>query len=213
MESASGIRNGGAGGHKGAFHALVLAAGAGRRFGGGKLTAPWRGRPLLSWAIDAARSAPVDTVTVLVQPGFPVDPAEGDGEGVGLGVRVREVGDWAEGIAASLRTGIAVLPPCAGAFIFLGDMPEIPLAILPELAQAVRAGAPAALPTFDGRAGHPVVLSSRLFPQILTLAGDRGARAILDRLGNEVAHIPTEDGGVLFDVDTVDDLQGRPAAD
>jgi len=71
------------------------------------------------------------------------------------------------------------------------------------------AGAPAAAPVFGGRRGNPVVLSRGLFAQVADLAGDVGARPILQGLGARLALIEAPDDGVLFDVDERGDL-GRP---
>ena len=115
--------------------------------------------------------------------------------------------DHAEGMAATLRAGIAALPPAAeGVLVFLGDMPVVPPGISAALAAALEAGAPAAAPLFQGRRGHPVALSRPLFPQLLALTGDQGARAILDALGDRLATIPCDDPGVIIDVDRQDDL-------
>lgn len=183
------------------FWALVLAAGAGARFGGDKLRAPWGGRTLIEASVATAKAAPVEGVILLARPGDVLldDPA----------VRVVEVTEWAEGMAATLRAGIAALPPdAAGAYVFLGDMPRIPAQVLASLAEAVAAGAPAAAPVFEGRLGHPVLFSATLFPELAALTGDRGARSVLERLGDRLARIEAPDDGVLFDVDTSADLGG-----
>jgi molybdenum cofactor cytidylyltransferase len=93
-------------------------------------------------------------------------------------------------------------------FIFLGDMPRVPHAVLSPLAEAVRAGAPAAAPSFEGRRGHPVVIGASLLPQLLTLTGDAGARSILKDLGDRLVLVQAPDDGVLFDVDQRGDLRG-----
>jgi molybdenum cofactor cytidylyltransferase len=192
-------------GYEGRLWALVLAAGAGSRFGGGKLTADWRGRPLIAAAVEAALAAPVEGVLVLARPddqalraALPDDPR----------LRMVEVAAWAEGMAASLRVGIAALPAgCAGAYVFLGDMPRVPSKVLVPLADAVRAGAPAAAPSFDSRLGHPVLFAADLFRELAALTGDRGARTILAELGPRLARIPASDDGVLFDIDHREDLE------
>jgi molybdenum cofactor cytidylyltransferase len=110
-------------------------------------------------------------------------------------------------MAASLRAGIESLPPDVEAvFVFLGDMPRVPHAVLAPLAHAVEAGAPAAAPVFGGRRGNPVVLARALFPQLLALQGDVGARRVLDGLGERLALVDSPDDGVLFDVDRPADL-------
>lgn len=183
-------------------HAIVLAAGSGSRFGGRKLLAPWRGGVLLDGALAAALAAPVDSVTVVTG---------ADAEAVTAAVAGRapvvHADDHAEGMAASLRAGLMALPDGAiGALVLLGDMPLVPHAILAPLAEAIRAGASAAVPFSGGRRGNPVALSASLFPQLLSLTGDQGARRILDDLGEALICIETDDPGVLIDVDHPDDL-------
>lgn len=185
--------------------AIVLAGGQGRRFGGGKLLAPWRGGVLLDGALDAALAAPVGGVTVVTG----ADP------GVDAHVRARadprlravHAADHAKGLSASLKAGIASLPAeTAAALIFLGDMPLTPREVLGPLVDAVLAGADAAVPVHQGRRGHPAALSARLFPRLMTLEGDQGAGRLLDGLGAALAAIETADKGVLGDVDRPEDL-------
>ena len=193
------------GGVAGKLEAIVLAAGAGSRFGGAKLTAPWRGGQLIDGALAAAFAAPVRLVTVVTG----ADPnvagaARAFAQAAGQGDRlcVVHAKDHARGMAASLRAGIEALPPdAAGAFVFLGDMPRIPAAILAPLADALAGGALAAAPLFEGRRGHPVLFSRALFDALRALAGDAGARRLLGGLGSGLAGIPTPDAGVLYDVD------------
>lgn len=185
------------------FHALVLAAGFGKRFGGGKLLTPWRGGALIDGALDAAQAAPVRDVTVVVG----ADPAVAAHAASRSGVRVVHAPDHALGLSASLKAGIASLPPTAqGVLVLLGDMPLVPQAVLRPLIQAVADGAPAAVPMWEGRQGHPVCLSKDLFGQILALEGDRGARSVLDAVSDRLALISAPDGGVLLDVDRPQDL-------
>lgn len=192
------------------LEAIVLAGGAGARFGGGKLTHRWRGGALIDGALAAAVAAPVRSVTVVTGADPRVEAAARTfAERAGRSGRLRIVhcADHAEGMGATLRTGIASLPPdTSGAYVFLGDMPAIPPAILPALAEALAAGAPAAAPRFEGQRGHPVVFSAALFTQLRTLAGDQGAREVLRGLGDKLALVETNDPGVLVDIDQPGDL-------
>ena len=189
----------------GALEAIVLAAGAGTRFGGGKLTAPWGEGLLLDAALAAAFAAPVRSVTVV----WGADPAVLEAasryaDSTGQPGRLHLVRNplHAEGMGASLRAGVSGLPPDAsGAFVFLGDMPRIPHEIAPKLAEALAAGARAAAPVRGGRRGHPALFSAELFPALLSLAGDKGAGWLLNAMTHGLALIPTEDDGALFDVD------------
>jgi molybdenum cofactor cytidylyltransferase len=188
-----------------ALEAVILAAGSGTRFGGGKLTAAWDAGVLLEGALAAAFAAPVRSVTVVIG---------ADAQAVAAAARdfdprtlVVHAADHAEGMAASLRAGIASLPGDAdGAFIFLGDMPRVPTGVLGRMAQALIDGALAAAPVFQGRRGNPVLLDRTLFPQLLELTGDAGARGVLQELGDRLALVESPDDGVLFDVDTPADL-------
>jgi len=183
-------------------HAIILAAGAGSRFGGGKLMAPWRGGVLLDGALDAAFAAPVETVLVVVG----ADPAVA-AHAEARGARIVQAADHALGLSASLKAGITALPQdAAGALILLGDMPEIPHAVLEPLIEAVQAGALAAAPVFEEQLGNPAALSVALFPKVLALQGDRGARALIEGLGEWLVRVSAPDGGVLFDVDRREDL-------
>jgi molybdenum cofactor cytidylyltransferase len=178
------------------LEAIVLAAGMGTRFGGGKLTAAFEGGRLIDGALAAAKAAPVRGVTVMVGADARVAAVAEE-----AGLRVVEATDYAAGLSASLRAGIASLPDDAdGAFIFLGDMPRIPVEVLAQLADAMP-GHAAAAPVFDGQRGHPVLIGRELFDKVMGLTGDAGAGAVLAALGERLALVQTEDAGVLFDVD------------
>jgi molybdenum cofactor cytidylyltransferase len=192
------------------FEAVVLAAGAGSRFGGGKLLAAWRGGLLIEAALAAAFAAPARSVSLVWgADGRVPDAARRWAQAQGQSERLNlvEARGHAAGLSASLKAGLASLPTdCAGAFIFLGDMPRIPAAVLAPLAQAVRAGALAAAPRFAGRRGHPVLISPALFANLASLEGDRGAGGLLDGLGERLALVEAPDDGVLYDVDRPGDL-------
>jgi molybdenum cofactor cytidylyltransferase len=193
-----------------ALEALVLAAGAGSRFGGGKLTAAWRGGVLLDGALAAAFAAPARRVSLVWGADAGVaDAARTFAMRVGAQDRLRLVHAprYAEGLAESLKAGVASLPrDCTGAFVFLGDMPRVPHGVLAPLAEALAAGAPAAAPTFAGQRGHPVLFGRAMFGALLALTGDRGAGALLSGVGATLTLVEAPDDGVLFDVDRPSDL-------
>jgi len=188
-----------------ALEAVVLAAGSGTRFGGGKLLAAWGPGVLLQGALAAAFAAPARSVTVVIGADAPaVAEAARQFDPRAL---IVHAADHAEGMAASLRAGVASLPDDAdGVFVFLGDMPRVPTAVLQAMANALLAGALAAAPVFQGRRGNPVLLDRILFPQLLALTGDAGARGVLQGLGERLALVESPDDGVLYDVDEPGDL-------
>ncbi len=202
------MRTGASFSSRASFAAVVLAAGSASRFGGRKLLADWNGAPLLHAALAAARAAAA--AEILVVTGADSALVEDAARAFDPAIRLVHAADHAEGMAASLRAGVAALgPDVAAAFVFLGDMPRVPHAVLAPLADAVAAGATAAAPVFGGRRGNPVVLSRALFDQALALRGDTGARPILQGLGARLALIESPDSGVLFDVDEPGDLRRR----
>ncbi len=187
------------------FEAVVLAAGLGTRFGGGKLLAGWGNGVLLQGALAAAYAAPVRSVTVVT--GADAEAIATVARAFNPDTQIVHALDFAEGMGASLRTGVASLPhDTRGAFIFLGDMPRVPTVILGQMADAVLAGAEAAAPVFEGRRGNPVLVSRTLFPGLLALTGDAGARGLLQALADRLALIESPDDGVIFDVDEPSDL-------
>jgi molybdenum cofactor cytidylyltransferase len=191
----------------GPLDALVLAAGLATRFGGGKLLAPFEGGVLLDGALRAAFAAPVRSVTVVT--GAEAERVAAAARAFDPKIRIVRAAAFAEGLAASLRAGVASLgPDAAGAFVFLGDMPRVPAAVLGPLAAALSAGALAAAPVFEGRRGNPVLIGRPLFPELLRLTGDEGARRVLQGLGDRLALVEAPDDGVLFDVDEPGQLSG-----
>jgi len=198
------------GGVSARLEAIVLAAGSGSRFGGGKLLAGWRGGVVLDGALAAAFAAPVRSVTVVSGADLRVETLAREHAvrtGQGARLRIAHAADYARGISASLRAGVASLPPDAdGAFVFLADMPAVPPAILAPLADALARGAAAAAPTFEDRRGHPVLFARLLFERLVALDGDEGARMVLSDLGKALFLLTTDDPGVLLDIDRPEDL-------
>lgn len=187
-------------------HAVVLAAGRGERFGGGKLLAPLRDVPLVCHAVAAACAAPVESVMVVV--GWDADRvgrAVSDNAPRPVGIVLAE--DHAEGMGASLRAGVRALPPDAQAvLVFLGDMPDVPHEIAARLLAEISAGAVVAAPSHQGRRGHPVAFGASALASLARLSGDLGARELVGELPGRKAQLACDAPGVLFDVDRPEDL-------
>jgi len=186
----------------GPVEGLVLAAGAGRRFGGVKQLAPLDGRPLLEHALRALTGSPaLDGVVATLGA-----DAERIAAAVDLhGARPVLVEAWQEGIAASLRTGVAALRPATQAVVIvLGDQPGVTAEMVDRVVAAGRAtNRAAARAVHGGRPGHPVLLRRELFALVARLNGDRGAGALLDT----VPTVTVECGAAaVLDVDRPGDL-------
>ena len=183
--------------------AIVLAAGSGTRFGGGKLSAEFKGEPLLAHAIHAARTAPVKKVIVVCPPTLDIGAWPGEPHVESLRLTSPE-------LSASLKAGIAAAGVVDGAFIYLGDMPLIPHGIACELAACLGTNF-AAVPRWQGKPGHPVLLSAKAFLEIPRLQGDESAGRLL-KSRKDIAFVDTADEGVTLDIDRVEDvawLEGR----
>ena len=186
--------------------AVVLAAGRSSRMGGpNKLMALFDGYPLVRRTAETAllsRAGEVVVVTGHQEQRVSAALA-------GLAVRRTHNLDYASGLAGSLIAGIRALAPEAdGALIMLGDMPGVAAADLDRLIAAfvTSNGAAIVRATHDGRRGNPVILPRALFPEVMTLEGDTGARHIVESTDNAVVDVEIG-AGAAVDVDTPEAMQ------
>jgi len=194
--------------------AVVLAAGASRRFGADKLLHPVKAgnsmmpliaRSLLPW-LDA-----FSQVTVVVRADSDelrrqVEQALGPEKAAA--VRWCVCPDAMLGMSASLAAGVAYNHNADGWLIGLADMPVISSAIIGEVRDAIASGASLAAPYCDGQRGHPVGFAARYRDELLALQGDAGAREILKREAGSLLRIDTTDPGIFTDIDNPEDLTG-----
>ena len=186
------------------WSALVLAAGAGRRFGGGKLLAPFAGAPLIRRTAQAVCASGFGEVLVVTGADGPAITAALDG----LACRTVPAPDWAEGMAASLRTGIAVLAPdTVGVCIVLGDMPLVPMGLCGRLAGLAEQAGYAARVKVGDAPGHPAAFTRAAFADLMQLTSDAGANRLLAQRSSGVAYLASDDTGALIDIDAPGDLE------
>jgi molybdenum cofactor cytidylyltransferase len=180
--------------------AVVLAAGRSQRLGRNKLLTPLAGKPVIAHVVDAAlasRARPVVVVT-----GH--QPDEVRAALAGRDVRFVHNPDFATGMASSLRTGVSATGDVAGALICLGDMPLVAADHLNALIDAFDpAGDETILvPTWERKRGNPVLWSRRHFDELCGIAGDVGARGLLDRHADAIRSVAMPDDGITLDADT-----------
>jgi molybdenum cofactor cytidylyltransferase len=181
---------------------LLLAAGAGTRFGSDKLHhALPHGVPI---AIQAARhlKAEIEIVFAVVRPGQEMLSEKLKGEGCEVVV----CDNAAEGMGASLACAARTAGPRAAYVVTLGDMPFIRRSSIAAVRDALAAGAPLTAPYFRSKRGHPVGISGRFFQDLLSCKGDEGAKALLKAHEEKLVKIPVGDPGVLRDIDRPEDL-------
>ena len=185
--------------------AVLLAAGAGSRFGGGKLLAPFRGRPLIEAALSGLRKSPVDEIIMVI-----------GAEGAGLrsvaaeyGACVVENPGWEEGMSTSVRIGLrACAPEARAALVSLGDQPLVGTGAVKRLVGAFEKGAEVAVATYGGEPRNPALFAREVWPLLeRELSGDRGARPFLKRHSELVREVPCDDVADPYDVDTLEDLR------
>jgi molybdenum cofactor cytidylyltransferase len=186
--------------------AVVLAAGRSSRMGGpNKLMALFDGRPLVRRTTETARASRAGEVVVVT--GHQAERVSS--ALLGLAVRLTHNGDYASGLAGSLKAGVRGLPTeTDGALIILGDMPGVTAPDLDRLIAAfAKAGGNAIVrATHGGKRGNPVILPKALFPEVMKLEGDTGARHIVESEGNPVIDVEIGQGASV-DVDTPEAMQ------
>ena len=182
---------------------LLLAAGSSRRMRGrDKLLEVVDGEPLLRRTASAALQARVERVHVVMQP----ENADRDAALEGLDVKRIASPEWQEGMAASIRAGMAGLSDdCDAVIIALADMPEVTAAHLDRLAAAYDVGEGREIcraVAADGTPGLPVLFGRRFFETLASLQGDRGARDVVKDASEFLVDVPTEGQGAVIDLDT-----------
>lgn len=185
--------------------AIVLAAGQSTRMGRPKQTLLLHGKPMLEDVLDALRQTKVDRIVVV------------------LGANEKEVKEqvkfqreevvfnprYAEGMSRSLKAGLAAAGEEAdAAIVVLGDQPLLSPATVNKMVDAyLDSRAPVVVPVYHGIRGNPVLFGKTLFPRIMTIHGDSGAKAILEENKDSMLEVEVEDEGIVVDIDTPADYE------
>jgi CTP:molybdopterin cytidylyltransferase MocA len=202
-------------GNDGTIAGVVLAAGLGRRFGGGKLAAPLDGQPLVGHVLDLATAAMHDGAleSVLVVGGG--GPRAGsDAATVAVlaashGFTIVENDDPEAGLGRSVRLALAALQstPADAALMLLGDQPRVRLDVIRALADRWRPRRRAiVMPRYGSGPGNPVLLDRSVWPFAGDLTGDVGMIAVARLRPELVTYVDVDVDGANPDVDTPDEL-------
>jgi molybdenum cofactor cytidylyltransferase len=200
--------------------AVILSAGESSRMGSPKALVPFRGLTFLERLLAA-----VEANSIVQIPG--ADSVAGRGIGwtrVVLGAHVREITgqlpldpanivvnpNWKQGQLSSIQAAIRSLPEgqTDGMLLFLVDHPLVSAVTVGEIiTQFYESGRPIVLPKFCGKRGHPVIFARRLYDELLNAPADQGARAVVWAHATEVLEVPTEDEGVMRNLNDPEALQ------
>jgi len=180
---------------------IVLAAGFARRMGRQKLLLDLRGKPVVRWSVEAVLPHVGDVIVVTGLDDGGVRAAL-----EGLPVRFALNPRPQAGQGSSIVVGIAALKPwTAAVLIALGDQPRLPDGVIPALLQAgEKTGKPIAAPVYRGTQGTPVLFAGEVFGELAGLAGDAGARVVVQARPERVARVDV-DAPMPLDVDTPED--------
>jgi molybdenum cofactor cytidylyltransferase len=184
--------------------AIVLAAGASRRFGAQKLLAELHGKPVIRWTVEHVREAGVDDVIVVL--GRDRERVRQALEGLDVRFVVNE--EYAAGLSASMRTGVQALTADTRAVVIaLGDQPTVGCSVVDSLIERYREGGrPIVAPDYRGIRGNPVLFDASLFSELATVRGDFGAREVIVRDPSRVEMVEL-DCDAPEDVDTEEELE------
>lgn len=185
------------------IYGVLLAAGTSSRMGMPKQLLTWQGRPLVRHMAEVALASRLTGLVVVLGAAAPA--ARGALVGLGGPVETVECASYASGQAASLSCGLAALPAtAAAAMVLLVDQPLVSPALINRLIDAFAAApdAVAVVPRYQGRRGNPVLLAAELFAELRALAGDEGARGLLERQSARVCWLDLDDPAVVLDADT-----------
>jgi len=182
---------------------VILAAGESRRFGKPKALLDWKGQPFIRQIAKTALQARLDPVLVVV--GAVVDPILDCLKD--LPVRIIRNEEWQNGQSTSVRAGIKSLKTKSGAAVFmLCDQPQISASLLESLVELHRCTlAKIICPQVDGKRANPVLFDRDTYPDLLSLQGDTGGRALFSKY--PITWLPWHDGLITLDIDTPADYQ------
>lgn len=180
---------------------VVLAAGRSQRMGQPKLLLPWRGHSIVRAVVETALRSRLDRVVVVT--GYRAEHVAAALESLPIDLIPND--SFLDGQSTSLHAGITAAGTAAAIVVLLADQPLVQPATIDALIAAFeRDGSPIVVPRYHGQRGNPVLLARPLFPELLAIEGDQGARPVLQAHADQVAWIDVDDLGVTLDIDTPD---------
>jgi len=182
---------------------VILAAGEASRYGKPKQLLEWKGKSFVRAVAETSIRAGLSPVIVVT--GAHTESVKDALHG--LDVKVKHNNDWQQGQGSSILDGVSQIPKeCGGAIFLLADQPQVNEAILRALKEKhAQMLYPIVAPMVIDRRANPVLFDRTTFPDLMTIEGDTGGRAIFHK--HRVEYLPWHDERLLFDVDTPEQYQ------
>jgi len=184
---------------------VILAAGESARLGRPKQLLELNGEPIVRIVVRTAMESRLGQVVVVVGANAgEVAQAAGD-----FGQITIENERYTAGQSTSLHTGLLAVSPSAEAVMFmLGDQPEVTVDVIDALIETFeRTGGAIVQPVYGSTPANPVLFARLLFPELLAITGDQGARSLIRRRAQDVVRVPVSHDFPPGDVDTDDDYE------
>jgi molybdenum cofactor cytidylyltransferase len=186
--------------------AIILAAGQSSRLGSPKQLLFYKGKNLLQHAIDTAKQASVRSIVVVLGSNFELLVNEIDT----TGLHIVKNEDWQTGIASSICCGINslkdIVPLPDTAIFMVCDQPFVTASLLDDLLAVQKATNQSIVASeYEDTIGIPALFHESVFPQLLGLKGDAGAKKVMQKYLDSLATVPFPLGSI--DIDTLDDYE------
>jgi len=188
------------------YTAILLAAGEGNRFGDLKQLEKVNGKPLLGRTMDKISEVDWKFDPVLVL-GYRAEKIREELDLDGFKVILNQ--RWKKGMSTSVEAAIrSANPGSRGYFLFLADMPAVPVSAIEKVLERANQGSSIVAPEYSGQRGFPVYLDRKWEDELREeISGDRGARRIIRENREELDLVQAAHEGVLMDVDNHKDLE------
>ncbi len=185
--------------------AVILSGGESRRMGSPKALLPYQGRPFLEHLLEVSAHPKIGVRRIVL--GAHAGPIL-----KALKIHAEEVvinEEWEKGQLSSIHAALRSLPPgTEGMLLCLVDHPLVSAALVNDLIERFYATQKViVLPTYNGKRGHPIIFSSRLYEELLAAPMDIGARAVVWAHGNEIEEVPTNEEGTVLNLNDPEALK------
>jgi len=187
--------------------AVILSGGESRRMGSPKALIPYRGKTFIEHLIDVTRHPRVGVTRIVV--GAHVEEIRGR-LAASHASEIVVNANWSQGQLSSIQAGVRSLPEgeTGGLLLCPVDHPIVSAGLIARLIEEFDAGRKdIAIPVYRGRRGHPVVFRASLYGELLRASPERGAREVVWAHAGDIREVPTEEEGVVLNIDDPASLQ------